>query len=117
MKGKFKLIGIIAGAFLALFWGALGILQASDFQFLSFGFLDFFAKPHHNAAWQELLFKVWVISTYPLFVVPQPTWIPDNWFTMFVYSLLDSIIWGVGLAFLFYGIKYGVKHGFHRHVA
>jgi hypothetical protein len=107
MKSKFKLIGIITGAYLALFWGTFGILQVSDFQLpISLGWLDFFAKPHHNAAWQELVFNVCTVLTYPLAAVHLPVEIPDNWFAESLFSLFNGLIWGVCLAFLFYMLKY-----------
>lgn len=94
MKQKLSLAGAIAGIHYALYWAIIAILHISGYSFN-------FVGPAHNGRVLECLFESLEVLMFPVCLLPDH--FPDV--IMFALTMLNSIVWGSVVCFLYYGVK------------
>jgi hypothetical protein len=113
MKSKLKTVAVVGGIHFALWWATIGILKASGFTLFRLPSLFGFASPPRHSALQELFVYVLGILSLPASLLPEGVWFPDHWFVRTLVLALNSAVWGVCVALVFYGVRQ--RH--HRHAA
>lgn len=100
MKPKLTTVFAASVAHLVLVWSAVGILKASGF--VPF---NFFGPPTHDSPWQTFLFIFVGVSSYPIAWIADSLSIPINWFTVTFGSIVNSVIWGLGIAMIVHAFR------------
>ncbi len=81
-------------------WVSVGILKASGFVLF-----NFFGPPTHNSPAQTFLFILVGVSSYPVAWFAELLSLPYNWFTVILGSMVNSVIWGVGIGLVIDGFR------------
>ena len=93
-------IAVVAAVHLLLLWAGMGILKASGFVLISL-----FGPVPDNSWAQEFLIGLVGVLSYPMAWLTELHWLPGNWFTIILQSVVNSATWGVCLGLLISGFR------------